>query len=86
MIERIMSIDAHTAGEPLRVITKGLPEIPGETILARRRWAEEHLEPLRRALMLEPRGHADMYGCIPMPPATPDGDVGVLFLHNLLLR
>lgn len=82
MIERITSIDAHTAGEPLRVITKGLPEIPGETILARRRWAEEHLEPLRRALMLEPRGHADMYGCIPMPPATPDGDVGVLFLHN----
>ena len=79
---RITTIDAHTAGEPLRVITGGLPEIPGDTILARRRWAQENLEPLRRALMLEPRGHADMYGCIPMPPTEPDGDVGVLFLHN----
>ena len=82
MSARITTIDAHTEGEPLRVITSGLPEIPGETILERRRWAEEHLEPLRRALMLEPRGHADMYGCVPMPPATTDGDVGVLFLHN----
>ena len=79
---RVKTIDAHTAGEPLRVITSGLPEILGDTILARRRWAEENLEPLRKALMHEPRGHADMYGCIPMPPATPDGDVGVLFLHN----
>jgi len=79
---RITTIDVHTAGEPLRVVTGGLPEIPGDTILARRRWAQEKLEPLRKALMLEPRGHADMYGCIPMPPATPDGDIGVLFLHN----
>ncbi|MCH2105896.1 MAG: proline racemase family protein [Planctomycetes bacterium] len=82
MTARITTIDAHTAGEPLRVITRGLPEIPGETILERRRWAEENLESLRRALMLEPRGHADMYGCILMPPATSDGDLGVLFLHN----
>src|SRR5690606_18080795 len=37
---------------------------------------------LRRALMLEPRGHADMYGCILTAPTTQDGDVGVLFLHN----
>ena len=80
--ERVKTIDAHTAGEPLRVVTGGFPEIPGDTILARRRWAQEHLEPLRKALMLEPRGHADMYGCIPMPPATSDGDIGVLFLHN----
>ena len=79
---RFTTVDLHTAGEPLRVITSGLPEIPGETILARRRWAEENLEPVRRALMLEPRGHADMYGCILMPPTTSDGDVGVLFLHN----
>lgn len=79
---RFTTIDAHTAGEPLRVVTGGLPEIPGDTILARRRWAEENLEPVRKALMLEPRGHADMYGCIPMSPTTLDGDVGVLFLHN----
>jgi len=79
---RITCIDAHTAGEPLRVVTAGFPPLPGDTILERRRYAREHLDHLRRLLMLEPRGHADMYGCVLTPPATPDGDVGVLFMHN----
>ncbi len=80
--QRITTIDAHTAGEPLRIITAGLPPIPGDTILAKRRYAKEHLDHLRTALMWEPRGHADMYGCIMTEPTTPDGDLGVLFLHN----
>ncbi len=67
---RIATIDAHTAGEPLRIITGGLPEIPGDTILAKRRYAREHLDHLRTALMWEPRGHADMYGCILTEPVT----------------
>lgn len=79
---RITTIDAHTGGEPLRIITGGFPEIPGETILEKRHFAQTHLDDLRRALMWEPRGHADMYGCILTPPTTPDGDVGVLFMHN----
>ena len=78
----ITVIDAHAAGEPLRVITGGLPPIPGDTILAKRRYAREHLDHLRRLLVFEPRGHADMYGCILTEPVTPDGDLGVLFLHN----
>lgn len=80
--QAITTIDAHTAGEPLRIITSGLPNIPGDTILAKRQYAREHLDTLRRALMWEPRGHADMYGAIFTDPVTPDGDVGVLFLHN----
>lgn len=79
---RITTIDAHTAGEPLRIITGGWPEMPGDTILAKRRYAREHLDHLRTAVMWEPRGHADMYGCIPTEPVTPDGTLGVLFLHN----
>ncbi|UCD64033.1 MAG: proline racemase family protein [Candidatus Zixiibacteriota bacterium] len=79
---RIVTIDAHTEGEPLRVILGGLPEIPGDTILQRRRYAQEHLDHLRTALMWEPRGHADMYGCILVPPVTAGADFGVLFLHN----
>ncbi len=78
----ITTIDAHTAGEPLRVITGGLPPIPGDTILAKRRFMKDRLDFLRRALMWEPRGHADMYGAIVTEPVTPDGDIGVLFLHN----
>lgn len=79
---RITTIDAHAEGEPLRVITAGLPDLPGDTILARRRYAKERLDHLRTALMWEPRGHADMYGCIITPAVTPEADFGVLFLHN----
>src|SRR5438309_5426925 len=79
---RITTIDAHAAGEPLRVITGGIPPIPGDTILAKRRFALENLDHFRRALMFEPRGHADMYGCILTEPVTPDGDLGVVFMHN----
>ena len=81
-VTRISVIDAHTAGEPLRLITRGLPPIPGTTILEKRRHMREHLDHLRTALMLEPRGHADMYGCVLTEPCSEDGDFGVLFLHN----
>lgn len=79
---RIRTIDAHAEGEPLRVIIDGFPQPRGETVLERRRYAMEHLDGLRRGLMLEPRGHADMYGCLVMPPATEGADLAVLFLHN----
>lgn len=78
----VKTIDAHTAGEPLRVITEGIPRIPGPTMLEKRRWAQENLDHLRKAILWEPRGHADMYACILTEPPTEDGTVGVLFLHN----
>jgi proline racemase len=79
---RIETIDAHTAGEPFRVVLTGYPEPRGATMLERRRYLAEHYDHLRRAIMLEPRGHADMYGCVVTHPATSDGHLGVLFLHN----
>jgi len=79
---RITAVDAHTGGEPFRVITGGLPNLSGDTILARRRWVKEHCDHLRTALMWEPRGHADMYGCILTRPVSPDADIGILFMHN----
>jgi len=78
----VKTIDAHTAGEPLRVVIKGIPEIPGSTILEKRRYAQDHLDHLRKAIIWEPRGHSDMYACILTEPTTQDGNVGVLFLHN----
>jgi len=80
--QRITTIDAHAAGEPLRVICSGFPLPPGVTILERREAARRQFDHLRRSLMWEPRGHSDMYGCLLTPPATEDGDFGVLFLHN----
>ena len=79
---RVSVIDAHAAGEPLRVVTAGVDPIPGDTIVAKRTWAREHLDELRRGLMFEPRGHADMYGAVVTEPVRPDGDLGVLFMHN----
>jgi proline racemase len=56
---KITTVDAHTAGEPFRVITGGFPALQGDTILARRRYAMQHLDHLRTALMWEPRGQAE---------------------------
>lgn len=79
---RFKIIDAHAGGEPLRVILSGYPDLPGSKILDQRRQLKEQLDHLRTALMWEPRGHADMYGCLLVPPESPEADFGVLFLHN----
>ncbi len=76
------TVDVHVDGEPLRIITDGLPEIKGDTQLERRQYCMEHLDHIREVLMYEPRGHHGMYGCIITPPAKETSDFGVLFLHN----
>src|SRR5437667_10781331 len=78
----ITTIDAHAAGEPLRIITAGLPELPGATILERRRYLQQHYDHIRKALMWEPRGHRDMYGAVLTQKVTREADLGVLFMHN----
>lgn len=79
---KISAIDAHTGGEPFRVIVDGFPSLKGETILEMRRDAKDNHDHLRKALMWEPRGHADMYGCLLTPPVSPMADFGILFMHN----
>jgi len=80
--DKITTIDTHTEGEPFRVITSGFPNLKGNTILEKKRYVKTHFDHLRTTLMWEPRGHADMYGCIVTPPVSEDADFGVLFLHN----
>ena len=79
---RIDCIDAHTGGEPLRIVTSGLPQIKGDTILEKRDYMLKNYDNLRKLMMLEPRGHSGMYGCILVEAVTEDGDFGVLFTHN----
>lgn len=79
---KIDTIDLHTGGEPLRVITDGLPEIKGKTILEKRRFFRDNLDHIRTGLMWEPRGHADMYGALVTEPMTKGSDFGTFFLHN----
>lgn len=78
----ITCIDAHTCGEALRIITSGFPPILGDTILEKRKYVNDHYDGIRKMLMLEPRGHSGMYGCIMLPAVEGDGDFGVLFTHN----
>jgi trans-L-3-hydroxyproline dehydratase len=75
-------VDMHTAGEPVRIVTGGYPDLAGETVLEQRRDAKARFDRLRRAMMLEPRGHAGMYGVIPVRPALPETAMAVLFTHN----
>ena len=79
---RLKTIDAHAAGEPLRLIVDGFPAPRGKTMLEKREWVKRHADALRRALMLEPRGHADMYGAVLTEPVSPGSHAGVLFMHN----
>ena len=74
--------DMHTAGEPVRIVTGGYPDLAGTTVLAQRRDARERFDRLRTAMMLEPRGHAGMYGVIPVRAADPQAVTGVLFTHH----
>jgi len=76
------TIEMHTGGEPLRIFIDGIPDIQGNTILEKKRYFSEKYDLIRTGTMWEPRGHADMYGAVLTEPVTPDGDIGVFFLHN----
>ncbi len=78
----ISTIDSHTAGECTRLVTGGLPPIPGQTMAERLAYAEEHLPWVPGFLLLEPRGHKDMFGAILTPPCSAEAGVGVLFMDN----
>jgi proline racemase len=78
----LRTVDYHAGGEPFRIVVDGAEEPRGRTILERRRDAAERLDHVRRLLVFEPRGHADMYGCFVVPPNDEGADLGVVFFHN----
>ncbi|MFI6080019.1 proline racemase family protein [Streptomyces sp. NPDC051217] len=80
-VRTISAVDSHTEGMPTRVVTGGVAPVPGDTMAERRRYAMEHLDPLRRFLVDEPRGHPAMSGAILQPPTRPDADWGVLYIE-----
>ncbi len=78
----IRTADYHTGGEPFRIVTGGVEAPRGATILDKRRDALDRLDHVRRLLVHEPRGHADMYGCFVVEPDDDGADLGVVFFHN----
>ncbi len=79
---KISTIDMHTGGEPLRILVDGYPEVRGKSILEKRKYFRDHLDHLRKGIMWEPRGHADMYGAILTEACSENSDFGTFFLHN----
>jgi len=79
---RFFCIDAHTCGNPVRVVAGGGPFLDGETMLAKRAHFLKEYDWIRKSLMFEPRGHDMMSGSILFPPSDPENDVGVLFIET----
>ena len=75
-------VDAHTCGNPVRVVAGGAPHLPGSTIIERRRYFLENLDWIRTGLMFEPRGHDMMSGSILMPSTRDDCDIGIVFIET----
>jgi len=75
-------IDAHTCGNPVRVVTGGAPILKGETIFEKRLHFLEEFDWIRKGLMFEPRGHDMMSGSILYPPSNPENDIAVLFIET----
>jgi len=76
------TIDSHTMGEPTRIITKGFPDLIGNTMMERKKYLEEYFDHYRTALMLEPRGHKDMFGALLTEPISEEADLGVIFMDT----
>ncbi|MDD1611779.1 MAG: proline racemase family protein [Methylococcaceae bacterium] len=78
----ISTIDAHTGGEPVRIVVNGLPPISGRTMAEKKMHCKSHLDHFRTLLMQEPRGHNDMFGVILTPPCDDQAQYGILFIDN----
>ena len=75
-------IDAHTCGNPVRIVVKGVPELLGETMSEKRLFFLKHYDWIRKGLMFEPRGHDMMSGSMLYVPSDPANDVGILFIET----
>ncbi|MFI2743535.1 4-hydroxyproline epimerase [Zhouia sp. PK063] len=75
-------VDAHTCGNPVRVIAGGAPFLQGVTMSAKRQHFLKEFDWIRKGLMFEPRGHDMMSGSILYPPSDPQNDVGILFIET----
>ena len=78
----ISVIDTHTAGEAARLVTAGIPKIPGKDMVEKKQYFIEHLDDVRKSVMFEPRGHQDMFGAFLLPPTKEEADFGLVFMDT----
>lgn len=75
-------VDAHTCGNPVRVVAGGGPDLKGANMSEKRQHFHKEYDWIRKGLMFEPRGHDMMSGSILYPPSNPDNDFGILFIET----
>jgi trans-L-3-hydroxyproline dehydratase len=78
--QSVRTIDAHVGGQPLRLIVEGLPRAVGKTLVRKREWLRTHADAIRRGIVLEPRGHADLVAAVLTEPASPQAHAGLIFM------
>ncbi len=81
-IRSIHAVDSHTEGEPTRIVIGGIPKIPGKTMAEKKQHLEDELDHIRTAIMLEPRGHNDMFGSVITAPTMDEADFGIIFMDG----
>jgi len=75
----MQAIDTHTMGEPTRIIVAGLPSLKGTSVMEKKQDLENRYDWIRQVQILEPRGHADMFGAFLLESSHPEADFGVIF-------
>jgi 4-hydroxyproline epimerase len=75
-------VDAHTCGNPVRVVAGGGPDLVGNNMSEKRQHFLKEYDWIRKGLMFEPRGHDMMSGSILYPPSDPENDFGILFIET----
>lgn len=78
----ISTIETHTGGEAARLVVSGFPKIPGENMVEKKEYFINHLDHIRKSVMLEPRGHQDMFGAFILPPTVEAADFGIVFMDT----
>jgi proline racemase len=82
-ISRISAVDLHACGEPGRVITGGVPEIPGKTMFEKKTFLEEKMDHLRLQMLREPRGYPASNCNLLLPPTIPGADAGFVIMEQV---
>src|SRR5829696_4722961 len=79
----ITAVEAHAGGEPGRVITGGVIDVPGETMFEKKRYLESHRDEIRLRILREPRGYPGLCANIILPPTTPEADAGFVIMEQM---
>lgn len=82
MRKTFFCVDAHTCGNPVRLVAGGGPPLKGENMMEKRQHFLSEFDWIRKGLMFEPRGHDMMSGSILFPPSDANNDIGVLFIET----